>query len=352
MRLLPILVIVLFLVLEGRRLSSEEVSGAHTHHHGASHTAQSRGEHLMIGPERVQMIGIVTEEVKRRKLVKRFPAVGYLEYDPSRVYDITMRAEAWVEETFGRFEGEFVKRGTPLMRVLSPGVEIARKELELARKLGDEELIKKTEEKLRYLKEGRVVRSPVSGVILEKRVHEGGYLREGQLAYRIVDLSAVWAILEIPLKQAPYVKAGTPVFITPEDSPELTLKGEVDYIFPLVKRETRTLRVRVKLKNPNYALRPNTLVEALFEVPLGEVLAVPESAVVDTGRRKVVFLEVKRGMYRPVRVELGRRAEGYYEVKEGLREGDRVVVRGTFFLDAEAQLRGLYGTPAAGGHHH
>jgi len=310
------------------------------------------GDHMMIKPEKLQMIGVVTEEVKRRELVKTFSAVGHVEYDLSKVYDITLRADAWVEKTFGRFEGELVKKGTPLMRILSPEIEIAKEELELAKKLGDEELIRKAEEKLRYLKAGRIISSPISGVILEKRVYEGGFVKEGETAYRIADLSTVWVLLEIPLKQAPYVKLGTPVLIIPEDNPELILEGRVDYIFPIVKKTARTVKVRVQVDNSRFILRPNTLVEAVFEVPLGEVLAVPESAVIDTGRRKIVFVEIDKGMYKPVRVKLGRKAEGYYEVKGGLKEGERVVVKGTFLLDAEAQLKGLYGVPAAGGHHH
>ncbi|RME10905.1 MAG: efflux RND transporter periplasmic adaptor subunit, partial [Aquificota bacterium] len=89
-----------------------------------------------------------------------------------------------------------------------------------------------------------------------------------------------------------------------------------------------------------------------FERPLGEALAVPESAVVDTGKRQIVFVEKEPGLYEPRRVRVGRRAEGYYEVLEGLREGERVVVRGTFLLDSEAQLRGVYGQEVKGHEHH
>ena len=105
-------------------------------------------------------------------------------------------------------------------------------------------------------------------------------------------------------------------------------------------------------KNRGILLKPNTLVEFLFEIPLGNVIAVPETAVVDTGKRKIVFVEKGKGIFEPVRVHLGRKAEGFYEVKHGIREGDRVVVRGSFLLDSEAQIKGLYGETAGGGHHH
>ncbi len=312
----------------------------------------AHGGHLMIRPDKVQLIGIVTEPVQKRELIKTFTTVGYITYDLSRIYDITVRADAWVEDTYGRFEGEYVKKGTPLMRILSPDIEIALEELKLAEEKGDPELIKKAKEKLEYLKAREVIRSPVSGVILEKNVFEGGYVKEGFTAYRIADISTVWIIAEIPFKQARYVDIGTYAVIVPEDNPENVLEGEVDYIFPEADHMAKTIKVRIKAKNKGIALKPNALVEVTFEVPLGEVLAVPESAVIDTGRRTIVFVEMEEGVYMPKQVVLGRKAEGYYEVKHGLKEGEKVVVKGTFLLDSEAQIRGLYGEGAAGHHHH
>ena len=319
---------------------------------GGGPASSAHGGHIMVRSDKLQLLGVVTEPVQKRDLVKTFSTVGYISYDLSKIYDITVRADAWVTDTFGRFVGEFVKRGTPLMRVLSPDIQIAMDELRLAEEKGDEELIRKAKEKLEYLKIKEVVRSPVDGVILEQKVYEGGYVKEGQTAYRIADISTVWIVAEIPLKQARYVKKGTLALITPEDDPENLIEGEVDYIFPEADPMAKTVKVRIKAKNKGIALKPNALVEVLFEVPLGEVLAVPETAIVDTGRRTLVFVEMEPGMYMPVSVKLGRRAEGFYEVKEGLKEGQKVVVRGTFLLDSEAQIRGLYGTGGGGGHHH
>ncbi len=319
---------------------------------GGGPASTAHGGHIMVKPDKLQLLGVVTEPVGKRDLVKTFSTVGYISYDLSKIYDITVRADAWVVDTFGRFEGEFVKKGTPLMRVLSPDIQIALDELRLAEKKGDPELIKRAKEKLGYLRIKEVVRSPVSGVILEQKVYEGGYVKEGQTAYRIADISTVWIVAEIPFKQVRYVRKGTVALITPEDDPENLIEGEVDYIFPEADHMAKTVKVRIKAKNRGITLKPNALVEVLFEVPLGEVLAVPETAVVDTGRRTLVFVEMEPGMYMPVHVKLGRKAEGFYEVKEGLKEGQKVVVKGTFLLDSEAQIRGLYGTEGGGGGHH
>ncbi len=319
---------------------------------GGGPASTAHGGHIMVRPDKLQLLGVVTEPVQRRDLVKTFSTVGYISYDLSKIYDITVRADAWVTDTFGRFVGEFVRKGTPLMRVLSPDIQIAMDELRLAEEKGDEELIRKAKEKLEYLKIRELVRSPVDGVILEQKVYEGGYVKEGQTAYRIADISTVWIVAEVPLKQAKYIRKGTVALITPEDDPENLIEGEVDYIFPEADPMAKTVKVRIKAKNEGITLKPNALVEVLFEVPIGEVLAIPETAVVDTGKRTLVFVEMEPGMFMPVPVKLGRRAEGFYEVKEGLKEGQKVVVRGTFLLDSEAQIRGLYGTGGGGGHHH
>ncbi len=318
----------------------------------AGPASTAHGGHIMVRPDKLQLLGVVTEPVQKRDLVKTFSTVGYISYDLSKIYDITVRADAWIEDTYGRFEGEFVKRGTPLMKVLSPDIQVALDELKLAQQKGDPELIKRAKEKLQYLKTDSVVRSPVSGVIIQKKVYEGGYVKEGQTAYRIADISTVWIVAEIPLKQARYVRKGTFALITPEDDSENLIEGKVDYIFPEADPMAKTVKVRIKAKNKGIALKPNSLVEVLFEVPVGEVLAVPESAVVDTGRRTIVFVEMEEGMFMPVQVRLGRRAEGYYEVKDGLKEGQKVVVRGTFLLDSEAQIKGIYGEGGGEHHHH
>ncbi len=308
--------------------------------------------YIKVKPEKLQLLGVVTEEVKRRELIKSFSTVGYISYDLSKIYDITVRADAWVEETFDRFEGEYVRKGIPLMKILSPDIQIAIDELKLAQEKGDKELIEKAKEKLEYLKVKEIVRSPVEGIIVEQKVYEGGYIKEGQTAYRIADISTVWIIAEIPLNLGRYVRKGTQALVVPEDNPDEIVEGSVDYIFPEADQYAKTIKVRIKAKNRGILLKPNTLVEVLFEIPLGNVIAVPETAVVDTGKRKIVFVEKGKGIFEPVRVHLGRKAEGFYEVKHGIREGDRVVVRGSFLLDSEAQIRGLYGETAGGGHHH
>ena len=328
-------------------LSKAEMTTDHGHAPADAHAG-----HLMIPKDKLQLLGVLTEPVKRRRLVKVFSTIGYIEYDRSRIYDITVRADAWVEETFDRFEGEYIRKGTPLMRVLSPDIQVAIDELRLAEEKGDPELIRKAKEKLEYLKIKELVRSPVDGVIVEKKVFEGGYVKEGQTAYRIADINSVWIVAELPLNLARYIGIGSEAKVIPEEDPETEITGRVDYIFPEADPLAKTVKVRIQAKNLNLKLKPGALVDVVFEVPIGEVLAVPETAVVDTGKRTIVFVEMGQGMFEPRMVKLGRKAEGYYEVKHGLKEGEKVVVKGTFLLDSEAQIRGIYGTGMTGHQHH
>ncbi len=226
-----------------------------------------------------------------------------------------------------------------------------RFELKLAEELKREDLRKAALQKLSYLKAGDVISSPYSGVIVERKVYEGGFLKAGDVAYKIADISKVWVIAEVPQEYAGIIKKGTQVLVSPVGQEE-SYEGIVDYIFPEADKMARTIKVRINLPNKNAKLKINQMVDVYFERPLGNVLAVPEDAVVDTGKRKVVFVEREPGVYEPRNVKLGRKAQGYYQVLEGLREGERVVVRGAFLLDSEAQLKGLYGEEVKGHEHH
>ncbi len=294
---------------------------------------------ISLDHEKVRLIGVQSAPVEVVELLQSFSTVGYVTYDLSKVYDITVRSDGWVIDTFSRFEGELIRKGEPLMRVLNPEAKIAQEELRLAEELGRENLQRLAREKLGYLQGGEVITSPVSGVVLEKRVYAGGSVKAGDTAYRIANLSSLWIIAYVPVEYLPSVYRGMKVMVVSQSS-KREFFGTVDYIFPEVSKETRSAKVRVRLKDYS-GFKINEPLEVYFEMPLGKVLGVPESAVVDTGRRQIVFVEVEHGQYEPREVKLGRRAEGYYEVLSGLKEGEKVVIKGTFLLDSEAQLKGV-----------
>ncbi|MFN3813589.1 MAG: efflux RND transporter periplasmic adaptor subunit, partial [Aquificaceae bacterium] len=302
----------------------------------AERKARVGGNKIAIDPSKLQLIGIQTDVVKRMDVTESFFTVGYVSYDSSRVYQITVRSDGWILDTFERFEGELIKRGTPLMKVLNPDVNIAKEELRLSRDMGRKDLERAVLEKLSYLKSGDIVRSPYDGVILEKRVYNGGSLKAGDVAYKIADISRVWVIAEVPQESVGVLRKGMEVIVSPVGE-EDSFMGRVDYVFPEADRMSRTIKARVSLANRDVRLKVNQMVNVYFEKHLANVLALPEDAVVDTGRRKIVFVEIQPGEYEPRAVKLGRRAQGYYQLLDGLREGDRVVIKGNFLLDSEAQ---------------
>lgn len=294
---------------------------------------------IEVDKDKLQILGIQTQKVVKDSLSDTFSTVGYVSYDLSKLYHVTIRTDSWVLDTFSRFEGEYIKKGTPLIKILSPDVKIAEEELKLSKEI-DKDLEKLSKEKLNYLKTGEIVHSPVEGIIIEKRINHGSYLKAGDVAYTIANTNFLWIIAEVPQNLINYVERGHRVVITPVGDDNM-IDGIVDYIFPIADKESKTAKVRIKVKSKN--LKINQVVDVMFENSLEECLIVPEDAVVDTGKRQVVFVKNGDGIFQPRVVKLGKKSQGHYQVLDGLKEGEEVVVKGAFLLDAEAQIKGIYG---------
>ncbi|MEJ5172181.1 MAG: efflux RND transporter periplasmic adaptor subunit [Hydrogenothermaceae bacterium] len=289
--------------------------------------------------QKVKLLGIKTDTVKMLDLTDGFEVVGYVSFDNSKIHTITLRSDGWVVDTFGRFEGEYVSRGINLLNVLSPDLEIANQELKILKENGKEDLTYLTKQKLTYLKNGNLIKSPINGVIVEKNVAEGSMIKTGEIAYRIIDISNLWIIADVPQEYMDRVKKGLEVLITPIGSQE-SFTGYIDYIFPVMDKESKTLKVRISTKNKN--LKINQLLSIYIENQYTSVMAIPESSVIDTGKRWIVFVRESDGSFQPRVVKLGKKLNNYYQVVDGLKEGEEIVVNGNFLLDSEAQLRGLY----------
>jgi Cu(I)/Ag(I) efflux system membrane fusion protein len=229
------------------------------------------------------------------------------------------------------------------------------------------------------------IRSPISGTVTAKKVQAGQYVAEGQEMYTIADLTSVWMTGSVYEADAAHIRVGQPVEVRPSNDPDRIFRGEIAFVQPIVEAATRTLRIRVDVPNPDGTLRPGAYVDVridqasgassasgsasaiadVYECPMGaefvsdrpgkcpkcgmdlvkvergpggQSLAIPESAVIDTGTRKIVYLERESGIFDAVEVKLGPHAGGYYPVLEGLAEGDLVVTTGAFLVDAEGRL--------------
>jgi membrane fusion protein, copper/silver efflux system len=337
---------------------------------------------VKISPERVQMIGVQSEAASRRNLVRPIRAVGSVQFDERRTYVVSTRYEGWIEKMLVNTTGEKVRRGQPLMEIYSPDLVLAQQEYALLRQSIEESgvsgetattsrrLLDGAEQRLRYLdfpaaalqslRAGAAphasvtIPSPVSGTVIDKPSVQGMRFMPGEPLYRIVDMSTVWLIAEVFEQDLANVRVGQGATITVKAYPGRSFIGRVAFIYPTVGEQTRTARVRIEMPNPDDMLKADMYASVEIASPVGprEVLAIPESAVIDSGARQVVLIDHGDGRFEPRAVKLGDRAEGYVAVIDGVRADERVVVSANFLIDAESNLKAALSSIAGGGHQH
>jgi Cu(I)/Ag(I) efflux system membrane fusion protein len=193
--------------------------------------------------------------------------------------------------------------------------------------------------------------APRDGVVLERNAVDGQGFKAGDVLFRIADHSVVWVMADVAEGDLGALKPGQPVKVTTRAHPGRVFAGTVSVVYPHLMKETRTVRVRVELPNPDLALLPDMYADVDIATGADEpVVAVPQSAVIDSGTRRVVIIDRGEGRFEPRNVELGRKGDGYVEVVSGTEAGDNVVVNGNFLIDAEsnlqAALKGLMAPPA------
>lgn len=314
---------------------------------------------IQIDPRMAQNLGMRTAEVERGTFWQRVDTVGSVAVDERRIVSVEARAAGWVERLDVRAVGDSVRRGQVVAGIYSPELLAAQEELALARKLGDATLIDAARTRLSLLGAGggnggpqrRVgIVAPEAGVVTELMVREGAQVTPGMPLMKLADLSSVWILAEVPESQAAWVSAGKPVEARLKSQPERLFEGKVDYVYPILDSQTRTLKVRLVFDNPDMALKPGMFAEvSIFGGAQRGVVLVPSEAVIRTGERSVVLVAEGAGRYRPVHVELGPERQDHIVILSGLSEGQKVVVSGQFLLDSEASLLGAYqrmgGTP-------
>jgi Cu(I)/Ag(I) efflux system membrane fusion protein len=318
--------------------------------------------------ERRQLTGVRTAELAVRPLARQIRTVGLVVADERRVRRIQTKISGWVEELFVNFTGEPVRAGQPIVSIYSPELVASQREYLLAleafgadraprgldereRRLLLDSARRRLElfdvapshiaelERTRDPKRRIVLHSPIAGYVTLKSVVQGMYVTREMELYTVADLDRVWIWADVNEDEIPLVALGQQARIEVPSAPG-ERSGSVSYLQPTLDAATRTLRVRFEVENPGGALKPGMYATVTIERLLGEALALPEEALIDTGARRVVFVEVGEGRFQPREVELGRKGEGYYEVLIGLSAGERVAVSAQFLLDSESRLRG------------
>ena len=315
-------------------------------------------ESVRIDPRVVQNLGIRTVTVSRGAFSQRFEAVGSVDVDERRIFVVGSRASGWVEQLVVRAVGDGVKRGDRLAGVYSPDLFAAQQELVLAAKTGDHAMLAATRQRMLLLglTEGQIdkviatgqaqrqvsVFAPSDGVVTELNVRQGQQVMPGTPLMRIADLSRVWVTVEVPEAQGGLLREGRKAEARLSALPSRVFEGQVEYIYPGLETQTRTIRARLSFPNPKLELKPGMYADvALLGSAQNDVLLVPSEAVIRTGERTVVILALGEGSFRPASVQAGAERDGRTEILSGLADGEAVVVSGQFLIDSEANLRSV-----------
>ncbi len=317
-----------------------------------------------------QAIGLTWGTAERRPVEKVIRTVGRLDFDERRLAQVTLKVSGFIEELYANYTGQPVRKGDPLFTLYSPELLTAQREYLLAReterrlrqsslpeaRVSAASLAGASRERLRLwdlspqqmreLEESGQARrtltihSPIAGVVIEKMAVAGQRVEPGMTLYKLADLSTIWVYGDVYEYELPFVKVGQEAALALTAYPEQRFTARVAYVAPMLDAKTRTAKVRFELPNsPDQLLRPEMYGTVELRVPLGERLVVPRTAVLDSGRRQVVFADGGDGRLVPREVRLGGRFDDAVEVLDGVAAGERVVTSANFLVDSESKLQ-------------
>jgi Cu(I)/Ag(I) efflux system membrane fusion protein len=315
---------------------------------------------VKLSPGKIQRSGVKSEPATPRVIRMTIRAPGTIQLDERRISVISMRSESWVQKVANVTTGSRVSKGQPLMEIYSPSISSASAEYIAtinSKTTGGTGLYGRgSRQRLMNLdvpdaaivameKSGSVPiaiqwSAPRDGIVLERNAIEGMRAQPGDALFRVADTSVVWAMVDVAERDLGALAVGQPVTVKARSFPGREFQGKISVIYPRINRDTRTARIRIELSNPDTVLLPDMYVDA--EIDTGSpqpVLAVPDSAILDTGSRQAVFVEKGQGRFEPRDVKLGHRGGGYVEIREGVVEGEPVVVSANFLIDAESNLK-------------
>ncbi|HXE37817.1 MAG TPA: efflux RND transporter periplasmic adaptor subunit [Azonexus sp.] len=328
---------------------------------------------LKISAEKIQKLGVKSEPAKLQVLDKSVRASGRVEIDESRTYTVTAKFEGFIERLHVNTTGQPVGRGQALFEVYSPELVSAQREYAIAaqgvgklseaggeaqsamKQLAESSLQRLknwdiSEEQVKALaksgdtKRTLTFRSPVAGIVTEKKAVQGMRFMPGEMLFQIADVSSVWVQADVFEQDIAAVGVGQTAKIRINAYPGEVFEGRISYVYPTLKAETRTVPVRIELANPKGRLKPAMFAEV--DIPVAgaaSVVTVPNSAVIDTGKRQVVIVQLGEGRFEPRPVKLGARGGEFVQVLEGVKEGEMVVTSANFLIDAESNLKAALG---------
>jgi RND family efflux transporter MFP subunit len=334
---------------------------------------------VQISPARQQLMGVTTALAEYRPVEKTIRTVGQVAIDESLLAEVHVRVNGWIQKVFVDYTWQRVNKGEPLFTIYSPDLLATEQEYLLARRAlkslgtspyqevssGTESLLEAarrrltlwdlTDAQIEQLEEtGRpqheiTFYAPASGYVMERKAYPNQYVTPETELYKLVDLSRVWVQGDVYEFEMPAVSLNQEATMTTESMPGITFKGQVVFVYPDVKADTHTGTVRLEFPNPELKLKPGMFVNMELHKSFGRQLTVPVDAVLDSGTRQLVFVDLGNGRFAPREVQAGERTQDYVSVLSGLRAGERVVTRANFLIDSESNLRqsmeGMAGMP-------
>ena len=351
----------------------DSTSAQHSGHQpgsAASPAASETAASVQMTDDEQRSIGLQTAVVQHRMIRRELLAAARVEEPETQLASISARIAGRIDKLHVDFTGQPVRRGQPIAEIYSPEVLTSAEEYRLAlenRKRfggnaeaqaisGADELIAASRRRLELwgltpqqidsiATSGKpqidlTIFSPASGIVTERKVTQGQYVNAGDVLYTVTDLSMVWVKADIYEADLSQIHVGQAVEIVSESAPGARLRGQVGFLEPMVNAQTRTTVARIGVSNPGMRLRPGMFVQVRFAVSGQHSLAVPRSAVVDTGTRKLVYIAKGGGVFEAHEVQLGPVADDYFPVSAGLHGGERIVTEGNFMLDSQTRISG------------
>lgn len=350
---------------------ASQVDSEDPHDHAASPGGLAR---VRLTETKARRIGARSVPVEPARFDRVVRAVGSVAIDETRLRQVHTKTAGWVERLWANAVGEPVRRGAPLLEIYSPELLAAQQEFLVALRAKErlaasasaevaasgDSLLAAARSRLRLLDMSDaeiaaleetggasrtvILTSPISGTILSRGIAEGARVEPGTLLLEVADLSRVWVLASVYEYELPFVREGQEARMTLPYLPGREHQGKVTKVYPTLDPATRTATVRIEFANSGGTLKPEMYAEVRLVADLGERLAVPTGAVMETGTRSVVFVDEGEGVFTPREVAVGLRLPDRVEVLSGLERGERVLAEGNFFVDSESKLRaGLEG---------
>ena len=324
---------------------------------GAATSMVSGYANVKLTAERRQLIGVQTGMTEMRSLGRSVRTVGRVTADETRLYKITTKFDGYIEKLYVNVTGQQIRRGQPLFSVYSPDLLSTQQDYLLAMRVAKQApsllaaarqrllLWDITPAEIRQLERTGTARksvtiySPTNGYVINKIAVDGARVTAGEPLFEIANLDRLWIQADVYESELQFIRLGAPTTTTLSHIPGRTWTGRVTFIAPTVDPMTRTVKVRAELDNADGAVKPDMFGDVVIQQPERRVIVVPDSAVLQTGTRSVVFVVRGDGTFEPREITVGTKEDEFYEVRSGLAANEKVVTQANFLIDSESRLK-------------